>query len=183
MLYAIDGIPVPQRTGTLHFKSTFGDMPKAKFIIDNLNPDSVIGWIDYEGLEAPTYEGLMMWARMILPNYQRPAPKPPGTLEMRRACALLCGITAEQMKYKTAKYISAGVLEEINKAIETKRMVNRRAMMERYKGHKMFVLDSLGSSIENFDGSDFEAQLKKLDINSSRTALSDKLNRHFYGAR
>ena len=139
MLYAIDGIPVPQRTGILHFKSTFGDMPKAKFILDNLKPESVIGWIDYEGLKPPTYEGLMMWARMILPNYV-PVVKHPGSLEMRRACKEVTGNFV-----RVATHVTADMLDIIHKAVESKKVAATRSMYEKYRSGKSLVIDSLGS--------------------------------------
>lgn len=175
MFYSIDGIPVPQRTGRLFgYSSPMTNYPLAKFILDNLKPDSVIGWMDFEGGEPPTYEGLMMYARMVLPNYTPALPE--INVTMRRAIInLFNSVTLE------AKHITAEILQEINKAVETKKQAVSRAYFERNKGKKVFVIDSLGSHFDDFSA--FKSQGGVYDLDFSLTKPEKWVEYFMKGAR
>jgi hypothetical protein len=137
MIYTIDGMPVPQIGGGPHSKMMPNYIPFARFILDNLKPDSVIGYFDFEGFsQAPTYDSLMTFARYILPDYV-PPQRYRGTLEMRQACARLCN----RVLVTKAQYITEKVYEEIKAAWEKKRI--ERSRMYPLKGKPWLTLDSI----------------------------------------
>lgn len=139
MLMAIDDKPVPQMSSTRFGMTTIGQWPLAKFIIDNLKPESVITYMDTEIWDyKPSYESLMSYARMILPDYVQ-RKHYPGNLEMRRACALMVG----RVGIEEASYIQKWVLDDIADAAANKKMNSMYSDIVNDYSIPKYMLDSI----------------------------------------
>lgn len=83
----IDGKPMPVNGKSM--------LNSAIFIAQNLRPDSEITWFDFEGGEAPTYEGLKAYAEYVLGPFVDKVEKvtrAPSHPEIRLAVAKVCGL-------------------------------------------------------------------------------------------
>lgn len=139
MLLTIDGKQVPTNPSPLRMRSMY-DTTMAMFILQNLKPDSVIGWMDLEGLGQPTYDGLMMYAQAALPFYRfYSVTRYIGTLEMRLACAKLCN----RVDHPKSEYITHEILQAINdeRSRKSKQQVAEAYYKSQGKGY--MIIDSI----------------------------------------
>lgn len=89
MIY-IDGHPLPQFGHT--------GMNMALFIRRHMTPESNVTFFDIEGGEPPTMEGLKRMSDHILAPFDR-ARIAKGRIELRAACAKMCGREILPFKY------------------------------------------------------------------------------------
>jgi hypothetical protein len=178
MLLTIDGKPVPTSQRSYRMAPTY-DTTMAMFILQNLKPDSVIGWMDLEGLGQPTYEGLMIYAKIALP-FWREIPKPVRynlNPEMRVAVLAVCRF---QQRAKRAEYLTHEIMQEIN---DTRSKKSKSEVAEAYaklRGEPYMIIDSIPQ--DDYAGKILHSTPNGIGVMPFNSQKFGRIKRHGTGA-